>query len=76
MIQFIKSLLKIKLKEDCFFLGFMTQMNIFIGPSQTILNSSRFDKAILVLMNKLHDDSMHPICQELCDKLECTVEGK
>jgi hypothetical protein len=55
MLNLIKSLFKIKFKDDHFFLGMMTQVKVFKGPGKAILKGSTFDEPILVPVNNRND---------------------
>jgi hypothetical protein len=47
----------------------MTDIKIFKGPTNAILNISSFDEAILILVQSRDNNLLQSICHELSDKL-------
>lgn len=70
MLQRIKSLFKIQLEDKKFPLGLMALMQIFHSPSNTIMYSSGFDEAILVLVHTSENFQLKPISSHLGQKFK------
>ena len=74
MFNGIKRLGKIQFKEDNFFLGSLTLMYIFEGPSQAIMDGSAMQEALLIFMHQLKNNALETISQNLSDHLQTTVK--
>jgi len=63
MLNGVKSLCEVQFNNDYFLLGLLILMNVLIGPSQTVLYGSAFDKTILVGMNEGYNFTLLPVSQ-------------
>ena len=69
MLNLVKCLLKVQLNDDNFFLGIVTDVEIFKCPCNTVLDGSAFYKSILIFVDKGGDCLLKSISQELGDDL-------
>ena len=69
MLNFIKSFLKVQFENQKLLSGFMTEVQILNSPGNTILNGSRFNEAILILMDDRLNNSLKSVGQKFSDDL-------
>ena len=67
MLNFIKSFLKVQFENQKLLSGFMTEVQILNSPGNTILNGSRFNEAILILMDDRLNNSLKSVGQNFSD---------
>ena len=70
MLNRIKGLLKVQLKDYNWPLGLMALVQIFKGPTNTILNCSALNETILIFVNTLHDQFLESIGSHFGKKLQ------
>ena len=70
MFHRIKCLFKIQLENNYWFLGLIALVQVFQSPPNTILNGSRLDKSVLILVNTLHNLQLQPVGYYFGQKLE------
>ena len=70
MLNGIKGLLKVQFENYYRSLGLMTLVQIFKGPTNTILDCSAFNETILIFVNALHNQLLESICSHFGQKFE------
>ena len=70
MLNRVKSLFKIQLKNHNRPLRLMALMQIFQGPADAVLDSPALYKAILIFMYACHNYLLEPICSHVRQKLK------
>ena len=66
MLNSVKGLSKVQLKDYDWTLGLFTLMNILKTPGQTILNRPTLKEPILIFVDALKDHPLQSIGQQFC----------
>jgi hypothetical protein len=73
MLNCVKGFSKIKLYNEDWQFGLLTLKNILISPCQTVLDSSRMNEPILILMNTFENMIMESISCQFCQELQTHI---
>ena len=76
VLHCVKSFCKIQFENNNFSFAMVALMNVFKAPGNAVLDGSPFDKSVLVVMQKLDNNLLQSVCQDLCQQLDAAIEKR